>query len=73
MADAFTVYGIDSPKQARTLKSLLLKRRDFLASAIVDGAVADWADYQRRVGAIDGIDEALRVCDDLEKEAEDRR
>lgn len=69
----FSVYALDSPQVARTIKSVLEKRRAALAAYMVDGEVTDWADYQRRVGVIQGIDEALRVCDDLEKEAETRR
>jgi hypothetical protein len=44
-----------------------------LQSYILTGDVMDWADYRRRVGVLEGIDEALRVCDDLEKEGEARR
>lgn len=40
---------------------------------ILSGSASDWAEYKRLVGVLEGIDEALRVCDDLEKEAEDRR
>ena len=73
MSDAFTVYGIDSPKVARTVKAKLEARRQELALPIIYGQANDWADYQRRVGVLQGIDEALRVCDDIEKEAEERR
>ncbi|WP_424318201.1 hypothetical protein [Candidatus Methylomirabilis sp.] len=58
---------------ARTIKMVLEKRRTDLVGLMAEGNVSDWADYQRRVGVIQGIDEALRVCDDLEKEAETRR
>lgn len=69
----FSLYALDSPKVARTIKMVLEKRRSDLVGYMADGQVVDWADYQRRVGVIQGIDEALRVCDDLEKEAETRR
>ena len=69
----FNVYALDSPQVARTIKQRLLKRQEELAAAIVGGLVSDWSDYKHRVGVLEGIDEALRVCDDLEKEAEDRR
>lgn len=69
----FNVYALDSPQVARTIKQRLEKRRLELAGAISDGLVKDWSDYQRQVGVITGIDEALRVCDDLEREAETRR
>jgi hypothetical protein len=67
------IYALDSPQAARTIKAKLEKRRTELEGFIVAGEVADWPDYQRRVGVLQGIDEALRVCDDLEKEAETRR
>ena len=69
----FNVYALDSPQVARTFKAVLEKRRQDLVGLMAEGQVTDWADYQRRVGVIQGIDEALRVCDDLEKEAETRR
>ena len=69
----FNVYSLDSPQVARTIKKALEKRRTELALYIISGEVLDWSDYRRRVGVIEGIDEALRVCDDLEKEAEQRR
>ncbi len=69
----FQVFAVDTPRVVRTVKAVLEKRRVHLAGSIVDGEVTDWADYQRRVGVLQGIDEALRVCDDLEKEAEERR
>lgn len=70
---AFQVYELDSPQVARTIKHRLEKRREELAAAISMGHAKDWSDYRHRVGVLEGIDEALRVCDDLEKEAETRR
>lgn len=67
------IYALDSPQAARTIRAKLEKVRADKVGFIADGQVADWADYQRRVGVLQGIDEALRVCDDLEKEAENRR
>ena len=69
----FNVYALDSPKAIRTFKSKLEDVRNHKAALILSGVAADWAEYKRLVGVLEGIDEALRVCDDLEKEAEDRR
>ena len=69
----FEVYALDSPRVARTLRQKLEKRQAELAAPIVGGLVSDWQDYWRRVGVLQGLDEALRVCDDIEKEAEERR
>ncbi len=73
MSDAFTIHAVDTPRVARTIRGKLNKRKEELSDFIVSGQVMDWADYKRRVGVLEGIDEALRVCDDIEKEAEDRR
>jgi hypothetical protein len=70
---AFNVYELDSPQVARTIKAKLTQRQAELIAFLAAGTAKDWADYQRRVGVLEGIDEALRVCDDLEKEAETRR
>lgn len=71
---AFEVYALDSPQVARTIKQKLEKLRAGYAEIIATPhSVKNWDDYQRRVGVLEGIDEALRVCDDLEKEAEGRR
>lgn len=34
---------------------------------LTSGSAQDWGDYQRRVGVLEGIDEALHVCEDIEK------
>ncbi len=73
MAEGFKVYPLDSPQVARTIRQRLLKRQEELIPPIAAGQVKDWDDYQRRVGVLEGIDEALRVCDDIDKEAETRR
>lgn len=71
---AFEVYALDTPQAARTIKGKLEKARADLVSVLAaPNTVKDWADYRHRVGVIEGIDEALRVCDDLDKEAEKRR
>ncbi len=73
-AEAFHVYAVDSPRVARTIKARLEKRRlELVVLIAAPGGVTSWEDYQRRVGVLEGIDEALRVCDDIEKEAEERR
>jgi hypothetical protein len=70
---AFTVFEVDSPKAIRTFKKNLEDKRSHIGEMILSGQPTDWADYKRLVGVLQGIDEALRVCDDLEKEAEERR
>ena len=61
----FSLYALDSPQTLRTLRSKLEKlradRKDELEVA------QDWPDFKRRVGVLEGIDEALQVCDDIER------
>jgi len=62
---AFSVFTLDSPQAARTIKAKLEKIRADRVSELV--VAQDWPDHQRRVGVLEGIDEALHVCDDIEK------
>ena len=68
----FQVYALDTPRDARTIKQRLEKVRADLAALVAEpNVVKDWDDYQRRVGVLEGIDIALRVCDEIvDKEAE---
>ena len=61
----FSVYAMESPQATRTIRAKLVQRRSDLVEQL---AVAqDWPDYKHRVGVLQGIDEALQVCDDIEK------
>lgn len=75
MSDGFHVYAMDTPRQARTIRDRLEKvRADAAGLMATPNAVKGWDDYQRRVGVLEGIDMALRVCDEIvEKEAERNR
>lgn len=61
----FSVFTLDNPQAARTIRTRLNQlRADRLSELVV---AQDWPDYKRRVGVLEGIDEALHVCDDIEK------
>ena len=64
----FSVFALDSPQEARTIRKKLEIRRAELASVISEGGAQDWADYKSRVGVLQGIDEALHVCDEVLKD-----
>ena len=67
MADnrGFSLYALDSPQVVRTIRAKLERlKADRLNELVV---AQDWPDYKRRVGVLEGIDEALHVCDDIEK------
>ena len=46
----------------------LTKRRFELAEQIVSGFAKDWADYQRRIGVLDGLTNAIEICEEVETE-----
>jgi hypothetical protein len=61
----FHVFALDAPLTLRTIRTKLEQiRADRLSELVV---AQDWPDYKRRVGVLEGIDEALHVCDDIEK------
>lgn len=64
--DGFRIVALDHPEVARTVSARIKKRRFELAEQIVSGFAKDWADYQRRLGVLDGLDEALSICNELE-------
>ena len=61
----FSVFALDAPQSLRTIRTKLEQAK---ANRIEQLAYAqDWPDYKRRAGAIEGLDEALQVCDEIEK------
>ena len=61
----FSVFALDAPHAVRTLRMKLERMKsDRLSELIV---AQDWPDFKRRVGIVEGLDEALQVCDDIEK------
>jgi hypothetical protein len=61
----FSVYALDHVQNTRTMKKKLTEIRATHVANLV--LAQDWADYQRRVGRLEGIDEALHVCEDIER------
>lgn len=61
----FNVFALDNPQSLRTIRAKLERikadRIEQLTSA------QDWPDYKRRVGVIEGLNDALHVCDEMEK------
>lgn len=68
VTDALQIYSLDHPQIARTLRAKLIKRRQELGSALADGYAEDWGDYKGRAGVIKGLDEAIAICEQVEKE-----
>jgi len=63
----FRLYALDHAQQIRTIRKRLESVRDERREHLTSGGAQDWADYKSQVGFLEGIDEALRVCDEIEK------
>ncbi len=70
MSDAFTMYALDHIRTPKTIRKRLTERRAELADMLVGGYASDWADYRHRVGVIIGLNEAIDVCAEIEKQQE---
>jgi hypothetical protein len=60
------MFAPDHPALAISMRGRLEKRRKELLEELI--LSQDWADFSRRRGLIVGIDEALRFCEDIQKE-----
>jgi hypothetical protein len=63
----FRVFALDHATTIRTIRHRLQEIRESYAIHLIAGSAQDWGDYQRRVGRLEGLDEALHVCNDIEK------
>jgi hypothetical protein len=61
----FTTFALDSPRSFQTIRRRLEEMKADRTSQLV--SAQDWPDYKRRVGVIQGLEEALHVCDEVEK------
>ncbi len=70
MSDAFTMYALDHVRTPKTIRKKLAERQAELARMLAAGYASDWADYRHRVGVISGLEEAIDVCAEIEKQQE---
>ena len=68
MAEAFRTFALDPPYAVRTLRKRLLERAQALGNQITGGYCSDWADYKKRIGQLEGLTEAIGLCEEMEKE-----
>ncbi len=47
------------------LAKLIADNRNLEAKYLAEGKAADWADYQRRVGVLEGLSRARQLADQL--------
>ena len=62
------IFALDHPQVARTLRGKLGKRRQELVEQLAQGNAEDYADYKGRVGRLEGIEEAMKICEAIEAE-----
>ena len=71
MADRTAVqyFVPENPNLTRTLRGKLHEHMQKLSEALVKSyGIKDFPDYQRRVGVIEGLNTALTLCDEADKE-----
>jgi hypothetical protein len=66
-ATAFRTFAIEPPYQVRSLRKLLEKQIADQSAQLAQGYAKDWGDYQKRVGIIKGMHEAMTMCEEMEK------
>ncbi len=71
MTDAVRIFALDHPQVARTLRGRLMKRQADLVTQLGVGNAEDFADYKARVGVIKGLQEAVEMCEQANKELGD--
>ena len=64
---AVRLYASDHPALTNTVRAKLMKRRAELIVGILE-STQDWPDFALRRGAIAGIDEAIAMCEQAEKD-----
>lgn len=68
MADAFRAFAVDTPQTARSLRARLIKLKQDLSDQLAEGYAKDWGDYCSRTGVIDGVTQAIIICEEVVKE-----
>lgn len=69
---AVRLFADDHPTLARTVKAKLVDRRSELGVQMAEGYASDWPDYNRRAGVIKGLNEAIEICEQAEKDLDKR-
>jgi hypothetical protein len=67
---AVRFFPVDHPAIAGTVRAKLERRRKELMEELL--FAADWGDYNKRVGRVEGLDNAIQHCLDVETESLER-
>lgn len=65
MSSSVSFFPVDHPVIARTVRAKLEKYRVELVEQVF-AASTDWADFQYRKGRLQGVDDAIQHCIDVE-------
>ena len=65
---AFRTIPIESPYVVQTLRKRLADRRNECVGMMANGYCASYDDYCKRAGEINGLDQAVSICDELIKQ-----
>jgi hypothetical protein len=63
-----TEFTGDHRRLALTLHQLLVKARAEQAATIVKGGPKDFPEYRNRVGVIEGLDIAIALCEQAQRQ-----
>jgi len=64
-------FPVDHPAIAGTVRARLEKYRQELVEALP--VSVDWADFKGRLGRLQGVEDAIRHCEDVERESLERQ
>jgi len=67
MTAATSLFHVESPYLVRNLRDKIKVRKSELVMQIASGIASDHADYKHRIGVLEGLDEALQLIDEMEK------
>lgn len=62
-----SLFHVESPFRFRSLRERITIRKNELVHQIASGIAQDHADYRYRIGKLEGLDEALALIDEMEK------
>ncbi len=65
---AVRLFAPDHPALAHTVAARLVKEIQAKSEQVAQGYPADWADYRQRVGELKGLQRAIEICQEIDKE-----
>ena len=69
---SFRSYLSDHPLLAANLPARIKKEQDERRLQVSEGYATDYADYRERIGVIKGLQVAIQLCEQLNRELQER-